>query len=565
MPPKSKAPEEGIVFPTDAKGTRSTSSAGKAIIGAALGAVSSGEKAAEKCKKERNWRFGYHKHFMQMVKLQCADPKDSVEVAKAGLAYMHKNFDFVPKGGGETVPLSVAMSTIKDSFKTAVVKGESGKKKVTLNVPFDGPWTNSHCKAPPAGEVLEGAGLKEQVNKWVANGVIEADAATAISSISDHLEGGADISDVYVVMIGAGSAMGPFSKLLELGANVIALDIPGAWGKGGPRPASGLWKRLTDTAKASPGGSIIFPLSKPQAECADDMDMFESAGADLMKQPAECKNWLLEVAKGLPKGAKICIGNYTYLDGALHVKLALAADVIIEALRKEFPQTSVAFLCTPTDIHVVPDEANQAAEKNWGGPIEMFINFITMGSKLRKNALPPLMSAEGKRICLVDGLSVAQGPNYALAKRMQHWRAQVVFEEGATVSSMIAPSTATISVIHNKTFAWAYGGMPYFKPFEIFKQETTNAVMASLLLYNVVFNDGPKCPANRKKFGIDNSIELFKTQGVHGGLWRSGYQIDSIGETSALVYFMGGPKFFAPVFYTLLTLAVYFLYKSLFA
>jgi hypothetical protein len=37
----------------------------------------------------------------------------------------------------------------------------------------------------------------------------------------------------------------------------------------------------------------------------------------------------------------------------------------------------------------------------------------------------------------------------------------VEFEKGATVSSMVAPSTATISVIHNVTFAWAYGGMPF--------------------------------------------------------------------------------------------------------
>jgi hypothetical protein len=57
---------------------------------------------------------------------------------------------------------------------------------------------------------------------------------------------------------------------------------------------------------------------------------------------------------------------------------------------------------------------------------------------------------------------------------MQHWRAQLEFEAGAVVSSMVAPSTATLSVIHNKTFAWAYGGMPYFK-YELFKQETNHS------------------------------------------------------------------------------------------
>ena len=150
----------------------------------------------------------------------------------------------------------------------------------------------------------------------------------------------------------------------------------------------------------------------------------------------------------------------------------------------------------------------------------------------------PVVADNGKKFKLVDGLSVAQGPNYALAKRMQHWRAQIEYEAGATVSSMVAPSTATISVIHNKTFAWAYGGMPYFR-YEIFKQETTNAVMAAMLMHDTLNTATPKNPANRAKFGIDNSLELFSTQAVHGGLWRSPYTVDSLGYPAALIYFAG--------------------------
>lgn len=44
---------------------------------------------------------------------------------------------------------------------------------------------------------------------------------------------------------------------------------------------------------------------------------------------------------------------------------------------------------------------------------------------LKKNVLPPIKSEAGITINLVDGLVVDQGPNYALAKRMQHWRAIV--------------------------------------------------------------------------------------------------------------------------------------------
>tara|TARA_B110000208_G_scaffold74382_1_gene95681 strand:- start:487 stop:795 length:309 start_codon:yes stop_codon:yes gene_type:complete len=57
--------------------------------------------------------------------------------------------------------------------------------------------------------------------------------------------------------------------------------------------------------------------------------------------------------------------------------------------------------------------------------------------------------------------------------------------EGKIVSSNIAPSTATISVLQNKTFGWAYGGMPFFKPYEVFLKETTNVVMTAMLLSDV--------------------------------------------------------------------------------
>ena len=76
----------------------------------------------------------------------------------------------------------------------------------------------------------------------------------------------------------------------------------------------------------------------------------------------------------------------------------------------------------------------------------------------------------------------------ALAKRLQHWRAMVAYNNGHRVSSNIAPSTATLSVVSNRTFGWAYGGMPYFPPYEIFQQETTNAIMTGKYTYRAIFH-----------------------------------------------------------------------------
>ena len=51
-----------------------------------------------------------------------------------------------------------------------------------------------------------------------------------------------------------------------------------------------------------------------------------------------------------------------------------------------------------------------------------------------------------------------QGPNYCLAKRLQHWRAVLCRASGCVVSSNVAPATATASVVSNKSFALAYKG-----------------------------------------------------------------------------------------------------------
>lgn len=424
----------------------------------------------------------------------------------------------------------------KGSFHVGSIKGTGAKGGSPLTVPYK-------------DKMLSGERLKAQLAKWMQYGTIESDAAMAISAIA---EGKLDLTGHHFVLIGAGSAMGPFYKLLEHGATVVCIDIPGMWGE---RP-QGMWKRLLDAAKASPG-EILVPLSRPQSECSSEADLLQAVGCNLTEQPAQILNFLLSVAPG----KSLAVGNYTYLDGDLHVKLSLAADSIIKALCEQRKGTSVAFLCTPTDIHVINDASHAAASANYGFHpgrlLEALINALSMGKYLQKNALKPVPTADGGSLKLVDGLSVAQGPNYALAKRLQHWRAQLSYQAGCTVSSNVAPSTATLSVVSNRSFGWAYGGMPYFKPYEIFHQDTTNAMMASVLIADVTKKDAAANPANRERFRIRNTLEIFKFNSVHGGVWRAAYKVDSIGETSVLIHFLGGPRFFLWVV-ALLFLAVVF-------
>merc|ERR1719429_421460 len=159
-----------------------------------------------------------------------------------------------------------------------------------------------------------------------------------------------------------------------------------------------------------------------------------------------------------------------------------------------------------------------------------------MPGLLVPNPLPPVASSDPKEdIYLVDATVGAQGPNYILAKRLQHWRCIVEFSKGHTISSNIAPSTATASVVHNAQFAAAYGGMHLFRPMEVMYQETSNAVMGALLVHDI---RNPEAPARGGSKTIANPLQIFQHGGFHGGTWRCDYKMGTIGALSAGAFYL---------------------------
>lgn len=200
---------------------------------------------------------------------------------------------------------------------------------------------------------LEGDELAALLDSWASAGTIEPDCAEAIKAATSNSEW-MDLRGHTFVLIGAGSAMGPFPKLMELGATVVAIDIPGKWGA---RPTA-MWKRLIETAEASPG-ALIVPLDRPQKECGTGEELYKHCGCNLTESPADILSWLrLPSVAGAPN-ERVTIGNYTYLDGDLHVLLSLCADAIIKGLiETKGKLVTVAFLCTPTDLHVIPKEVS---------------------------------------------------------------------------------------------------------------------------------------------------------------------------------------------------------------
>lgn len=337
---KPSPPPRGLVWPvtevkTDGEEVRSSTPVAKEILAAAIGAVD--EDAAEKCRKEKKWRFGYNKHLVSMVECSCKSTEDALRLANAGLDKAYDSFQFVDEDGTSVSFRQVMASPAKARFHTGHIRGDLvSPKSNVLEVGYK-------------GKSISGPELKTQVRKWVEYGTIEPSAGDAILACVDN-PSWIDLSDRYFVLLGAGSAMGPFEILMSLGANVIAIDLDRA----------PIWQRLINRARKS-SGSITFPMTKDQTSCKDDADLYASSGCNLFTETPKIRDWLV----GLYPDKPFTVGSYAYLNGALHVQVSLAMDAICRDLCDKRKGTSLAYLCTPTDLHLIPKEAHDAAAKNY--------------------------------------------------------------------------------------------------------------------------------------------------------------------------------------------------------
>ncbi|HVH93889.1 MAG TPA: hypothetical protein VM688_03120, partial [Nocardioidaceae bacterium] len=128
-----------------------------------------------------------------------------------------------------------------------------------------------------------------------------------------------------------------------------------------------------------------------------------------------------------------------------------------------------------------------------------------------------------------DSLVPQQGPNYALAKRLQRWRATVARRDGALVSMNVAPPTRTRSVVKNRALAAAYAGAHRFGV-EVFEPATSNVLMAALLVHDLQTGGGPR---------HEHPWQDEAYAAVHGGLWRTPYAPRSALGLAALLGYGG--------------------------
>jgi hypothetical protein len=500
--------EAGVVFPAAADGRRSTSAVGRGVVADALRPADRGW--ALSAEHETSWRTGYLTHFRRLIEAGLPSKAAWLAIAGAGLDSLHARMRVASPGGDEAALGSLLTAPAQRTATTVTVHGTK-----TIEKEFALPYR---------GERLRGDALGRQLDAWVAAGIIEPSCAGAVRAVAAHPEW-LRLTGKTVVVLGAGAEIGPLPVLLGWGVRVAGVDLP--------RP--GLWSRVLTTARES-AGTLLVPVAGQPGDsrvpgegntggvggvgsAAGVGTLPERAGLDLVGEVPVAADWLAGI------DGPLVLGNYVYADGAANVRVSAAVDALTVRLQATRGGVALAFLATPTDVFAVgadavAQSARAYASRSPGAKLAgPSLRALSRGRLLRP-AYPP-----GADPGINDSLVAQQGPNYALAKRLQRWRAALARDGGATVSLNVAPPTRTKSVTRNRALTAAYASAHRFGV-EIFEPDTCRVLMAALLVHDLHTGGGP---AHAHPW----QDEAYAA--APGGLWRIAYAPRSALTLAALL------------------------------
>jgi hypothetical protein len=424
----------------------------------------------------------------------------SSQVAEAGLASARERFVFRRDGADHALGVAAALAPAF-GLETETIDG-IGVRERELVVPY-------------RGERLRDITLRRQIERWTEQGIVEPSAAEALRCVMEHPDW-LPLEGRRVVLLGAGAETSPLEVLSSWGAEIVVIDLA--------RPA--LWQRLLDVCRGG-AGRVHVPVRSREGA------LEARAGSNLITDVPEIAAWL----RGFAEDRSLTLGFYIYADGGLHVQATMAADALADHLLIGGNEVAVVYAGTPSDCYLVSsDLVEDSAERRrhlgvrrvWEQPVRLL-----SGGRLYADAYRDVLTGEdGERWTVADALVSQQGPNYALAKRLQRWRAVEAWRHDRPASFNVAPPTWTASVTKNRLLAAGYYGAKYVG-MEIFEPDTMRALMAALMVHDIYDPPTARHPDARVAYGA-----------VHGGYWRRPYEIRStLFYTAAL----GLPETYAPV------------------
>lgn len=478
----------GVVFPlTD--GERATQPVGRHIVATATKRVDTA--ASDAARAEERWFRHYPRHFREMTRL--AAGLNAGLIAADGLTALHDSMRFRRQGAEGAIVDAIDVPRAH-YFTSVTIEGTRA---------FAGGPLSLYDQSHP----VQGSALSRLLDRWESDGTAEPSAVDALRLLNDCPEW-LDLRGRTFVTFGAGAEMGPCSALLSWGAHVVAVDLPGA----------AAWGPLVDTARASPG-RLTVPVRSDLGPAPTDAEIAASAGADVVTEAPELTDWLL----GLE--GPLTVGDYVYAPGAMHVRASTAVDAIMATLAERRRDVGLAYLATPTDAYAVPSDVVLASMHQFthSNPFVAMARGLGGHRVFRANYPTMLTMATERRFGLFDGLITQQGANYALAKRIQRWRAITSREAGTWVSINVAPPTRTTSVVNNRLLEAAYSGSHRFG-LKVFTPLASRQVMAALLVHDLRHEHS----VAHASVLLENEMDLYATGAIHGGIWRAPYEPRSV-------------------------------------
>ncbi len=390
----------------------------------------------------------------------------------------------------EDLPLDADALPSARQVETTTILGRSNAVK-RLQVPY-------------RGQLLAGTALLDQLCRWVEAGVVEPDFAEAIAAVIGE-PAALSLPGRTVVLLGAAAAMGPLAHLARWGADVVTIDVP----------VPSVQARIEQLVREGSGRAVVPRLRTRQ-----------DSGLSIDHELPETVAWLRSMLADMPGPV---MAAHFYADGGTHVELTAAADLIAEEVCRARDDAALAYLATPTDSFLVPADAVRQARARWVDPHwntlpRRALRTISGGKLFRRGFDTSSRDEAGAEWAVINTLVDVQGPNYALAKRVQRWRAVVAAADGITVSANVAPSAWTHSVTKNKTLAAVFRAAHHYGV-EIFHPETASALMAAKLVADL---------SDLTPSRAAHPEALFSHDAAHGGLWRQPFTPHSALPVAAL-------------------------------
>jgi hypothetical protein len=476
-----------VVFPLTGS-ERSTQPVGRRVVAASTSRVDTA--ASDAARDEAHWYRSYPKHFRELTRLSASGHVGLI--AADGLTAFHSEMRFRRQG---------AEGSIAEALEVPRAHYLSGHRVRGHGMP-DTTFSLVDEEARVSGD----AALR-LLDRWQADAVGEPSAIDALRAVAAHPEW-LDLSDTTVVVLGAASEMGPLEPLLRWGAHVVAVDLPGPH----------VWRPIIELARRS-AGRLTVPVRGGINPEASDGAVAARAGTDVINEAPEIAAWLAH----LP--GPLVVGDYVYAPGSTQVRTAAAVDAVIARLLDRRSDISLAYLATPTDVYAVPSEAVELSRRRYQESTVMVSIARELGGRRifrpayeRVESLPT-----GQRYGLMDALITQQGPNYALAKRVQRWRAARARAQGVHVSINVAPATRSRSVVTNPVIASAYGGAHRFG-LHVFSPAASRLAMAALLVHDLRNEAAVANPA----VPVDSCMDLLAAGAMHGGMWRAPFAPRSV-------------------------------------